>query len=59
MTHRAIGSALSCFHEIAKLFYQSKTYIIPLPEFLHLPHYQIGFIDFASKVVSVECLQSL
>lgn len=50
MTHRAIECALSCFHQIEKLFYQSKIYIIPLPEFLHLSHYQVGFIDFASSV---------
>lgn len=59
MTHRAIRSALSCFHQIEKLLDQSKTYIIPLPEFLHLPHYEVCFIDFATNLVSFEQLQSV
>lgn len=59
MTHRGIGSALSCFHQIEKSLDQSKMYIIPLPEFLHLPHYEVGFIDFATNVVTFEQLQSV
>lgn len=34
---KATGSALPCFYQIEKCYCQGKTYIAPLPAFLHMP----------------------